>query len=69
MYQLHISVQEFPSVWRVHFAFSVSDEAGKTRPLGTAERWIEPREPMGDALVDALQATLDACKMELRPNR
>lgn len=69
MYQLHVTVQEFPSVWRVHFAFSVVEENRRTRQFGTREVWVEPPANREDPLWEALTVLQRACAAELRPNR
>jgi hypothetical protein len=69
MYQLTVTVHEYPSVWRVLFAFSVVKPSGSVRALGTREVWIEVPDPSGDALVDALEVVKRAATLELRPNR
>jgi len=69
MYQLHVTIQEYPSVWRVFYAFSVTDHRGVTRQLGTSERWVTLDEPMGDALMDSLIVVVRASQAEIRRNR
>lgn len=69
MYQLHVTVQEFASVWRVHFSFSLSQENGSVRQFGTHELWIEPPARDEDPLWSALEVLRRACVVELRPNR
>lgn len=69
MYQLQVSVQEWPSVWRVHFSFSLTESNGRSRAFGTKEVWIQPPESPDDPLTEALRALRKACDSELRPNR
>lgn len=69
MYQLHVTVQEFPSVWRVFYAFSLRNEDGSVNPFGTRETWVERSEDDVDALTEALQALARAVRTELRPIR
>lgn len=69
MYQLAVTVHEYPSVWRVQIVFSVLEGPNRVRALGTTEHWITVDEPRGDALVDALEVLKRAAVLELRPNR
>lgn len=69
MYQLHVTVQEFPSVWRVFFAFSVVEDNRQVRQFGTKECWVEPPANREDPLWEALTVLKRACTTELRPNR
>lgn len=69
MYQLTLTVHEYPSVWRAYFVFSVLEGPGRVRALGSREVWIEVPEPNGDALIDALTVVKRAAEVELRPNR
>lgn len=69
MYNLVVTVQEYPSVWRVQVTFSLVEGNGKARALGSKEIWLEGVSPSGDALVDALTICRRAMDLELRPNR
>lgn len=69
MYQLHVTVQEYPSVWRVFFSFSVTEPGNRVRQFGTRELWLEPPANPEDPLTEALRVLERACKAELRPNR
>lgn len=69
MYNLSISVQEYPSVWRVQVTFSATHSNGRADALGSNEHWIVVDHPSGDALVDALEVAKRAATIELRPNR
>lgn len=69
MYQLAVTVHEYPSVWRVHVVFSVLEGPGRVRPLGSNEHWIVVDQPSGDPLIDGLEVTKRAMAIELRPNR
>ena len=67
MYTLHISATEYPSVWRVSFAFSLVHEDGSVRPFGTKETWIERDDVDRDPLEEALTVVKRAATIELRP--
>lgn len=69
MYQLSVTVHEYPSVWRVKIVFSIQESQSRVRALGSTEHWITVDEPNGDALVDALEVLKRAATIELRPNR
>lgn len=69
MYQLHVTVQEYPSVWRVFFAFSVTEPGNRVRQFGTREVWLEPSPNSEDPLTEALRVMVRAGQAELRPNR
>lgn len=69
MYTLHVTVQEFPTVHRVHFHFSAVDERGKARPFGSREVWIDSTDIDEDALTTALRVLRRAVTLELRPLR
>lgn len=69
MYQLHVTVQEYASTWRVHYAFSVVEDNGRTRQFGTREVWVEPPANREDPLWEALTVLSRATQAELRPKR
>lgn len=69
MYTLNVTVQEFPTVHRVHFHFSAIDEGGKARPFGSRTVWIDSADEDQDALTTALRVLRRACALELRPIR
>jgi hypothetical protein len=69
VYTLHVSILEFPSTWRVHFAFSRVEDNGTVRPFGTREVWIEREAEDVDPLTEALRVVKRAATLELRPHR